>query len=580
MNTITDEGRLMPRRAVLVLAVLLALGLALRVAAIVPYAMGPNTYSDDNGYLTSGITFARTGYIAYADPGLQTTAIGPGMPLLLGGLIALLGADPAGLVAAHIVFSCIGLLTAIAAYLLGELLCSRTAGLIAAGLCVLEPALLSVNIVFLTETPYMCLNLFAIYFLVASVREWRWGRYWAGVLCMCGAAFFKGLGLLALVAPAALLLRRRENLRPWLLRACAALAAFVLLFIPWWVRNGLLTGEFVPFTANRGDIQLMGSYIGFGYPEGTYEEAVLQSDREAWEQGYQDDMERRFARRGEMGKERLWQWFTENPLAFVASHLLYKPLALTVSHLRTVDLMPDRLMALVWWGCLALAAWGLLCPRLGGVCAAWVLCAGGLSACGHADHGHLCAPAALRRVACAHLARVQRRGPSGPGRTRAAPASRKRRNPLMVSPPPVQTTGEVGIHEHEALAALAQGCALRQPPGQRGPRPDGGAYGKCRGDRCRESQSGRAADRPMDRFHGAAASGGLRALCGRPQAPVLDQLLQRRSARGGHGGGLYHSGRHSGDYPAGSGAPQPAADRGYAGADRQRGAETTGIRGT
>ena len=47
----------------------------------------------------------------------------------------------------------------------------------------------------------MCLNLFAIYFLVASVREWRWGRYWAGVLCMCGAAFFKGLGLLALVAP-------------------------------------------------------------------------------------------------------------------------------------------------------------------------------------------------------------------------------------------------------------------------------------------------------------------------------------------------------------------------------------------
>lgn len=153
MTTITDEGRLTPRRAVLVLAVLLALGLALRVAAIVPYAMGPNTYSDDNGYLTSGITFARTGYIAYADPGLQTTAIGPGMPLLLGGLIALLGADPAGLVAAHIVFSCIGLLTAIAAYLLGELLCSRTAGLIAAGLCVLEPALLSVNIVFLTESP-------------------------------------------------------------------------------------------------------------------------------------------------------------------------------------------------------------------------------------------------------------------------------------------------------------------------------------------------------------------------------------------------------------------------------------------
>ena len=84
----------------------------------------------------------------------------------------------------------------------------------------------------------------------------------------------------------------------------------------------LLTGEFVPLHRQPGRHTAHGApYIGFGYPEGTYEEAVLQSDREAWEQGYQDDMERRFARRGEMGKERLWQWFTENPLAFVASHL-------------------------------------------------------------------------------------------------------------------------------------------------------------------------------------------------------------------------------------------------------------------
>ena len=115
VNGIEEKNRLSPRRAALILAVLLAVGLVLRVTAILPYTMGPNTYSDDNGYLISGVTFARTGYIAYADPGLQTTAIGPGMPVLLGGLIALLGADPAGLVATHIAFSCVGRLTASAA---------------------------------------------------------------------------------------------------------------------------------------------------------------------------------------------------------------------------------------------------------------------------------------------------------------------------------------------------------------------------------------------------------------------------------------------------------------------------------
>ena len=355
-----------PRRAALVLAAILAVGLALRVAAILPYAMGPNTYSDDNGYLTSGVTFARTGYIAYADPGLQTTAIGPGMPLLLGGLVALLGAEPAGLVAAHILFSAIGLLTAVSAYLLGTMLCSRMAGLLAAAACVLEPSLISVNIVFLTETPYMCLNLLAICCFLDSARRWSWRRYWAGMMCLCGAALFKGLALLAVVAPLAALVRRGERLRVWLPRAAAGALAFALVFLPWWVRNACLTGEFVPFTANRGDIQLMGTYEGWGYPEGTYEEAVLEADREAWEQGYQEDMERRFERRGEMGRERMEAWLREAPLGFVATHLLYKPLKLTLESLTTVDLLPPKAVALAWWACLAVAVWGLVCPRWGG----------------------------------------------------------------------------------------------------------------------------------------------------------------------------------------------------------------------
>ncbi|MCI5956923.1 MAG: hypothetical protein MRZ54_08055, partial [Clostridiales bacterium] len=78
------------------------------------------------------------------------------------------------------------------------------------------------------------------------------------------------------------------------------------------------------------------------------------------------DMERRFARRGEIGRERMAQWLREAPVGFVASHLLYKPLKLTLQHMNTVDLLPDRLMALWWWLCLAVAVWGLLCPRMGG----------------------------------------------------------------------------------------------------------------------------------------------------------------------------------------------------------------------
>ncbi len=361
------EKRLTPRRAAWALAAVLLVGLVLRVLPILPYAMGPNTYSDDNGYLTSGVVFANTGYVAYADAGLQTTAIGPGMPLLLGGIIRLCSATPAGLRVAHVAFACIGMLTAIAAYLLAHLLAgSRLAGLAAAALCALEPALISTNVAFLTETPYMCLNLFAIYCFVSTARVWSLKRFWGGVMCMCGAALFKGLALLCVIAPLWVLIRRKAPVRAWLPKVGVAALAFALVMLPWWVRNHSVTGQFVPFTANRGDIQLMGTYEGFGYPEGTYADAVLQSDREAWEQGYQGDMERRFARRGEMGKERLAQWMREAPVGFVLTHVLYKPLKLTLQHMTTIPLLPDKLMALGWWACLALAAWGLICPRFGG----------------------------------------------------------------------------------------------------------------------------------------------------------------------------------------------------------------------
>ncbi len=366
MNPLNIEKRIGPQKAAFILAALLLVGLLLRVGAILLFPMGPNTYSDDNGYLVSGITFLRTGYVAYADPHLQTSAIGPGMPVVLGMLLHLTGTDARGLVAAHMAFSCFGLLTAVAAYLLGEMLCSRGAGLLAAALCALDPSLISMNILFLTESPYMCLNLFAMYGFVRCTREWNFKSYWLGIACMCAAALFKGLALLVAVAAVAVLVRRRVKLSRVLSKAAVAALAFVLLFIPWWVRNGSFVGQFVPFTTNRGDIQLMATFEGIGCPEGTYEEAVLQADKEAWEQGYQDDVVRRFERRGEMGRERMAQWFQEAPLGLVVSQLIYKPLKLTLGHMNAIDLLPDQLMILWWWACLLVAIWGLICPRWGG----------------------------------------------------------------------------------------------------------------------------------------------------------------------------------------------------------------------
>lgn len=351
------------RKAAIVLAIILLVAMAARIGCIALWYMGPNTYSDDNGYLTSGVVFANTGYVAYGGPNVQTSAICYGMPLMLGALLTIFGATPGGLIASHIVFSFFGLFTILAAYLLATMLSGRCAGLIAAALCAVHPTLIMANAVFLTETPYMCFNLFAIYFLMRWAKEDRFGCFWGGVACMCAAATFKGLALLALLATVPGLVRRRVSVRRWLPKALLAATVFVLCFLPWWVRNMQVTDSFVPFTSNRGDIKLLGSFDGIGCPEGSYEETILALDSEAWEQSYQEDTMRRFDIRGEVGKERLSQWFRQAPVGFLITHLLYKPLKLTLLNWAPLDLLPERLCTAFWWLCLALAGWGLLSQK-------------------------------------------------------------------------------------------------------------------------------------------------------------------------------------------------------------------------
>lgn len=352
-------------KALAVLALILLAGFALRLVPILNYDMGPNTFSDDNGYLTSGITFANQGYVGYEDTAMQTTAIGPGIPVLLGTLFAIFGYEASGLIAVHAAFASIGLITAIGAYLLGTLLRDRFTGLLAAAFCALEPGLVSVNSLFLTETPYMCLNLFVMYCFIRCAKEWNLRIYWTGILCLLLGAMLKGLVLMAPLAALPLILRRKETLKAWLPRIAVIVLAFVIGFSPWWVRNWQVLNRFVPFTANRGDLQLLGSYIGWGCPEGTYEETILQLDTEAWEQGVQDDVELRFARRGEVGRERLAEWFRTHPIGFILTHLIYKPFVLTTGHLMQEPFVSERYSQWLWWGALVVALWGLICPKFG-----------------------------------------------------------------------------------------------------------------------------------------------------------------------------------------------------------------------
>ncbi|NLV59489.1 MAG: glycosyltransferase family 39 protein [Clostridiales bacterium] len=356
------------KQAVWWLVVIFALGFVLRVFATYEWPMGINHFSDDNGYLNSGATFLKTGYVTYAKPNVPSGVLGPGMPILLGMIFAVFGYQPEGLMASHVAFAGIGLLTALGLYLLGALLHSRLAGVVASAFGALDFGLVSTNSAFYTETPFMCLMVFGLYFFLKSVLDWRLGRYLAGVACFCAAMAFKGLALLLPPCILAYLLYRRVKLSKWLPQAVLLVVISALVFLPWCVRNQQIIGVFTPFPTSQGDQKLLGTYVGVGYPDGTYEEALEKLDAMAWEQGYQTDTIHRIKDRGEYGQERLAQWIAQNPLGFLFTHLLYKPVSLLILPFyphKTLH-VPLRLVNLCWWVLLVLALWGVLSGKLTG----------------------------------------------------------------------------------------------------------------------------------------------------------------------------------------------------------------------
>ena len=357
------------RQARLWLCAIFAAGLLVRALLTLDEPMGANLFSDDNAYLNAAAVFAKTGYVTYARPDMQSGVLGAGMPLLMGFLFTVFGYQPQGLMASHIVFAAIGLCTACGAYQLAALLRTRRAGVIAAALVTLELQLLSTNAVFYTETPYMCLNLFAFTFFLHCAKNWRLRDYLGGVACLCGAAAFKGLALLAPLMVLPLLLWRRVPLKRWLPKAALAAVIFALVFLPWCVRNEVTFGSFSPFPMSQGDQKLLGTYEGIGYPAGTYETDVNALDAEAWDQGYQTDVNARLARRGELAQQRLTQWFQQNPAGLIFTHLVYKPAKLLLEpfYPQSVFGVPARAVRYLWWLSLTLALFGLLIGRFGRV---------------------------------------------------------------------------------------------------------------------------------------------------------------------------------------------------------------------
>jgi 4-amino-4-deoxy-L-arabinose transferase-like glycosyltransferase len=322
------------RAGLAALGAVLLLGLGLRIGfawdAWNPQVPDARAYARIAQSLDEDGSFTQRGAFTPRDV-QQSSNYSPGLPLLVAGVYKVSGGVHPRL--ARLVLAVIGTLSVLFAYLIARRLSGPAAGLLAAGVIAIYPALLEYQGMLMSEP-------LAAALLSGGVLAvlWAWEGGWVRWL-LPGALF----GALALVRPeylgvavlvAAVVFARevRVDWRRSLLRAAVFLGALVVVIAPWAIRNAVALDRFVPISTGGGQVLFAGTYLpSDGDPEKVGAEVVAENPQLFASQDAQRlRLEQILARLAhsrypemetdqalsKMGKEQLWEDLSDEPLEY------------------------------------------------------------------------------------------------------------------------------------------------------------------------------------------------------------------------------------------------------------------------
>jgi len=212
--------------------IILAAGLLLRASLLVGGWHRPQRFftPDSHDYDALARTLIERGRFSRDADGKAEIFRTPGYPLLLAAIYSISGKAVQAAIGVQVLLDA---LLCLLVYRLAERLCSRRAGLIAAGFQAACPAAVAASLRLLSGSLFALLMTGALLALVNALRGWRIG--WAALAgaLMGSACLVRPIGLGAIVLAAVVLVRR---IRHW--RSAAAFAAAAAALVgPWTIRN-------------------------------------------------------------------------------------------------------------------------------------------------------------------------------------------------------------------------------------------------------------------------------------------------------------------------------------------------------
>lgn len=297
------------------LPLLLLLGLVLRLAAMLiwqqQFAAGQAfVFGDSDSYWQLARSIAQGEPYQYGSPDAKIFRM-PGYPLLLAPLFLIAGGEPP-IWAARLLSALCGTAAIAVVYWLGRQLFGGRAALIAAAITAVYPGAIVLSVVVLSEALFVPLMLLQLALWVAA---WQADQRPRSLLLAGSAGLVAAAATLVrpswlMFVPLAVLIGVLYTPRSrHLVISVCVLLGLVVGMLPWWIRNAVVIGHFVPTTLQVGASLYDGlSPQATGASEMSFVERFAEAERV--DPSSTEPFEYRLDRRL---REAALDWLAENP---------------------------------------------------------------------------------------------------------------------------------------------------------------------------------------------------------------------------------------------------------------------------
>lgn len=243
------------RREILAAALILALVLRLAAAAWWQHRLGDRKFgfADSESYWALAERIAHGESYQFGEARVFRT---PGYPTLLSLPIVAFGSGAAGVWAARGEAALLGVLAVGGVWCWARMLFDDRAAALAALLAAVYPGAISTSTFLLSEAPFCPLMLLTLLLWTQAERAGttggRWGAAAAAGVAAALATLMRPSWLLFVPFAAAMIAFRLTARRKHFAISCGALIGLVVVMTPWWLRNALAVGQFVPTSLQVG----------------------------------------------------------------------------------------------------------------------------------------------------------------------------------------------------------------------------------------------------------------------------------------------------------------------------------------